>query len=112
MRCLSPMNEPAVYLGLLESTLRGITLCLHAYQVDGELHTSYSAVGPRQSAEEPEVLLPKEKQWAPMARTQYSRIDLAFEGVCVHCSENIPNGPGVYVQGCGLFHTSCFAVPE
>lgn len=112
MRCFTSMNEPAAYLGLLESTYRGITLLLHAYQVEGELHTSYSAVGPRQNVEDPHVLLPKEEQWAPMARRSYSRLDAPVVSICCFCSEEIPVGPAVFVPGLGLLHTSCFAVPE
>ena len=112
MRCLSPMNEPAFYLGILESTSRGITLNLHAYQVEGELHTNYSAVGPRQSVEDPHVLLSKEEQWAPMGRRTFTRINAPFDFFCVHCSEAGPSGPAVHVQGLGLLHSSCFAVPE
>lgn len=113
MRCLSPMNEPAAYLGLLESTSRGITLLLHAYQVEGELHTSYSAVGPRQNVEDPHVLLPKEEQWAPMARRPSMRITACFDSYCAHCSESIAKGSEiVFVADLGLLHTSCFAVPE
>jgi len=112
MRCLTPMNEPAAYLGLLETTYRGITLLLHAYQVEGELHTSYSAVGPRQNAEDPHVLLPKEEQWTPMARRSHTRIETPVASICWHCSEEIPVGPAIYVPDLGLLHTSCFAVPE
>lgn len=113
--CIGPMNEPTTYLGLKESTYRGITLTLHTSTYisdEGAESVAYSAIGPRQSADEPQVLLPKVEQWAPMARSDYNLVDTGFTGVCVHCSEEIPVGPAIYVNTLGLLHTACFSIPN
>lgn len=115
MRCIGPMNEPTTYHGLQESTYRGITLLLHTYTYisdEGAEVLSYSAIGPRRSAEDPQVLLPKEKQWEPMARSNYNLVDTGFSGVCIHCSEEIPVGPAIYVNTLGLLHVACFSIPN
>lgn len=112
MRCLSPMNEPAAYLGLLEREVRGVTLLLHAYQVEGEMHTSYSAVGPRQNPEDPEDLLSKEEQWSPMTRFPRDTLNIPFECLCAFCAEPVPIGPAIHVHGAGILHTSCFVASK
>lgn len=115
-RCFDPTNESQLYLGLQESTLRGITLLLHTYSYtcdDGTESVSYSAVGPRLNREDPEVLLPKAVQWSPMARSQHVVMSIPIECLCAHCSEVIPVGSQAqFVSGCGILHLTCFAVAE
>lgn len=113
--CIDPMGDFVTYLGLQESTYRGITLLLHTYSYtceDGRKTVSYSACGPRKDVDEPHVLLPKDVQWEPMARSNFNLVDTGFSGVCVHCSEEIPVGPAIYVNTLGLLHVSCFSIPN